>query len=209
MRLTTGAICVCLASISSLGWAQTSSPPPKPALADSSAVDALDDLIGAEMRKRHISGLSLAIIEDGKIMKAKGYGVTEQAGTAPVTTSTLFQAGSISKPVSALGALLLVQEGKLELDKDVNARLVTWKVPENEFTRERKVTLRGLLSHTAGLTVHGFPGYATDEPHPTSSRSWTARSLRIRRRSAWMLRRAARGAIPAAATPSCSNSSST
>jgi CubicO group peptidase (beta-lactamase class C family) len=79
-----------------------------------------------------------------------------------VTPSTLFQAGSISKPVSAAGALRLVEQGKLELDRDVNASLVTWKVPENEFTKEKKVTLRGLLSHTAGLTVHGFPGYAAD-----------------------------------------------
>ena len=65
------------------------------------------------------------------------------------------------------GALRLVEQGKLALDEDVNSRLVTWKVPENEFTKNKKVTLRGLLSHTAGLTVHGFPGYATDEPGPT------------------------------------------
>ena len=61
----------------------------------------------------------------------------------------------------------MVQEGKLALDEDVNTKLITWKVPENEFTKDKKVTLRGLLSHTAGLTVHGFPGYATDEPCPT------------------------------------------
>ena len=119
------------------------------------------------MQKRRVPGLSLAIIQDGKIVKATGYGVTEKGGDTPVTTSTLFQAGSISKPVAALGALRLVEEGQLALDEDVNTRLVTWKVPENEFTREKKVTLRGLLSHTAGLTVHGFPGYATDEPLPT------------------------------------------
>jgi CubicO group peptidase (beta-lactamase class C family) len=129
--------------------------------------DAVDDFIRAEMQKRRIPGLSLAIIQDGRIVKATGYGVTEKGGESPVTPATLFQAGSISKPVSALGALRLVEEGKLALDEDVNARIVTWKVPENEFTREKKVTLRGLLSHTAGLTVHGFPGYATDEPVPT------------------------------------------
>jgi CubicO group peptidase (beta-lactamase class C family) len=141
-----------------------STPPPRPA---DSSVDAVDDAIRAEMQKRRIPGLSLAIIQDGKIVKAKGFGVTETGGESPVTTSTLFQAGSISKPVSALGALRLVDEGRLALDEDVNARLVTWKVPENEFTRQKMVTLRGLLSHTAGLTVHGFPGYATDEPVPT------------------------------------------
>ncbi len=59
------------------------------------------------------------------------------------------------------------KQGKLALDEDVNGRLTTWKVPENAFTREKKVTLRGILSHTAGLTVHGFPGYAVDGPVPT------------------------------------------
>jgi CubicO group peptidase (beta-lactamase class C family) len=132
-----------------------------------SRADALDGLIRSEMRKRHIPGLSLAVIQDGKIVKAKGYGVTEKGGETPVTASTLFQAGSISKPVSALGALRLVEQNKLVLDEDVNGRLVTWKVPENSFTREKIVTLRGLLSHTAGLTVHGFPGYASDGPVPT------------------------------------------
>ena len=60
-----------------------------------------------------------------------------------------------------------MEEGKLALDEDVNTKLNTWKVPENSFTREKKVTLRGILSHTAGLTVHGFPGYAIDGPVPT------------------------------------------
>ncbi len=165
MRRTVIAVLFCLATGASLAWAGPSSPVPEPA-ADSPS-DVVDDVILGEMRKRHVAGLSLAIIQDGKIVKAKGYGVTEQGGDSPVTTATLFQAGSISKSVSALGALRLVEQGKLALDEDVNARLVTWKVPVNEFTREKKVTLRGLLSHTAGLTVHGFPGYATDDPVPT------------------------------------------
>lgn len=93
--------------------------------------------------------------------------MTEKGGKTPVTTATLFQAGSISKPVSALGSLRLVEQGKLALDEDVNARLSSWKVPENEFTKAKKATLRGLLSHTAGFTVHGFLGYATDEPVPS------------------------------------------
>jgi CubicO group peptidase (beta-lactamase class C family) len=165
MRRTIIAVLFCLATDASLAWAGPSSPAPGPA-ADSPS-DVVDDVILGEMRKRHVAGLSLAIIQDGKIVKARGYGVTERGGDSPVTTATLFQAGSISKSVSALGALRLVEQSKLALDEDVNARLVTWKVPVNEFTREKKVTLRGLLSHTAGLTVHGFPGYATDDPVPT------------------------------------------
>jgi CubicO group peptidase (beta-lactamase class C family) len=114
-----------------------------------------------------VPGLSVAVIDNYKIAWAKAYGVTQVGGATPVTTKTLFQAGSISKPVAATGALYLVEHGKLSLDEDVNKKLVTWKVPENEFTRDQKVTLRRLMSHSAGLTVHGFPGYATDAPIPT------------------------------------------
>jgi len=129
--------------------------------------DKLDEFIREQMRKRHLPGLSLVIIQDGKIVKAKGYGVTKKGGKIPVTPSTLFQAGSISKPVAAVGALRLVDRGRLSLDEDVNTKLVTWKVPENEYMKEKKVTLRGLLSHTAGLTVHGFPGYEVGGTVPT------------------------------------------
>ena len=114
-----------------------------------------------------VPGLSLAVIDNFKIVWAKGYGVTEAGGATPVTTMTLFQAGSISKPVAATGALYLVEHGKLALDEDVNRKLVSWKVPENEFTKDQKVTLRRLMSHSAGITVHGFPGYAVDAPIPT------------------------------------------
>ncbi|WP_345245434.1 serine hydrolase domain-containing protein [Nibrella saemangeumensis] len=129
--------------------------------------DDLDEFIRQQLRKRNIPGLSLAIIQDGKIVKAKAYGFTDKSGTTPLTTATLFQAGSISKSVAAMGALHLVEAGHLSLDEDVNTKLRSWKVPNNEFTRDKKVTLRGLLSHTTGLTVHGFPGYEAGSPLPT------------------------------------------
>ena len=119
------------------------------------------------MKLYNVPGLSVAVIEDYKIAWTKCYGVTEPGGTAPVTPKTLFQAGSISKPVAAAGMLALVQEGKLSLDEDVNVKLKSWKVPENEFTKDQKVTLRRLASHSAGLTVHGFPGYDVDDKIPT------------------------------------------
>ena len=129
--------------------------------------DEVDDVITARMQERHITGLSLAIVQNCKIVKARGYGFTDKSGQTPVTPTTLFQAGSISKSVAAFGALHLVEEGKLFLDADVNTQLRTWKVPENEFTKDKKVTLRGILSHSAGLTIHGFPGYARLAPMPT------------------------------------------
>lgn len=129
--------------------------------------DKLDDFIKAQLKKTKVPGLSLAIIQDGKIVKVKSYGVTDKESKTPITPSTLFQAGSVSKSVAALGALSLVEKGKLALDEDVNAKLTTWKVPENEFTKQKRATLRGILSHTAGLTVHGFGGYAVDAQKPT------------------------------------------
>ena len=129
--------------------------------------DDLDAFVNAQMAQRRVPGLSLAIIQDGRIVETRAYGVIEAGGTVPVTTSTLFQAGSISKPVAAVGALRLVEQGKLSLDTDVNQTLRSWKVPSNEHTAAKPVTLRGLLSHTAGLTVHGFPGYDVSVPMPT------------------------------------------
>lgn len=121
--------------------------------------DKLDELVETIIAKRNIAALSLAIIREGEIVRTGAYGVIDKKTKAPVTTNTLFQAGSISKPVSTLGVLHLVDEKRIVLDEDVNLKLKTWKVPENEFTKEEKVTLRRILSHNAGLTVHGFPGY--------------------------------------------------
>src|ERR1043166_7275031 len=119
------------------------------------------------MQLYKVPGLSIAVIDNFQIVWAKAYGVIEAGSTASVTTRTLFQAGSISKPVAAAGALYLVERRKLSLDENVNQKLKTWKVPDNEFTKDEKVTLRRLMSHTAGLTVHGFPGYDVDAPVPT------------------------------------------
>ena len=86
--------------------------------------------------------------------------------SAPVTPGTLFQAASVAKLVVAVAALLYVEEGALDLDSDVNQSLVSWQVPENEYTAQEKVTLRRLLSHSAGVTVEGFRGYAFGEEVP-------------------------------------------
>jgi CubicO group peptidase (beta-lactamase class C family) len=138
--------------------------------------DAIDDTVTTLMTRRGIPGLSLAVVEDGNIVKARGYGVIETGRTAPVTTDTLFQAASVSKPLAALGALRLVEARRLTLDDDINRTLVSWELPSNQFTREQKVTLRQLLSHSAGLAVHSFPGYATDAPLPTLSQILNGRA---------------------------------
>ncbi len=127
----------------------------------------VDEVVLNEMKAHGIAGVSLAIIEGGRIVRAEGYGFTDRSRTSPVSVKTLFQAGSISKPVAALGALRLVESGKLSLDGNVNQALQQWQIPENEHTSDETVTLRRILSHSAGLTVHGFPGYNADAPLPT------------------------------------------
>ena len=118
------------------------------------------------MAHYHVPGLSLACIHNGTVEWTQAFGVT-RVGGEPVTPETLFQAGSISKSVTALAVLRLVEQGKLNLDVDVNEYLKSWKIPANRFTEHKKVTLRESLSHTGGATVHGFVGYAAGEKVPT------------------------------------------
>jgi CubicO group peptidase (beta-lactamase class C family) len=118
------------------------------------------------MAQLHIPGVSVAVIHNGSIEWARGFGVRQIDGK-PVDIETLFQAGSISKPVAALAALHLVQTGKLSLDADVNTELTTWKLPSSPAANGKPVTLRELLTHTGGTTVHGFPGYAANAAVPT------------------------------------------
>ncbi len=127
---------------------------------------ASEHTLSDRMATWHVPGVSIAVIHHGAIEWAQGFGVASVGG-APVTAETLFQAGSISKPVAAMGTLRLVQEGKLSLDTDVNKTLTSWKLPDAAVAGGSLVTLRELLTHTGGTTVHGFPGYAAGEPVPT------------------------------------------
>lgn len=119
------------------------------------------------MERWNVEGVSVAVIRDGEIRWARAWGLADREEGTPATTETLFQAGSISKPVAAAAALRLVEEGKLSLDEPVNTYLKSWRLPDNDLTRQEPVTIRRLMSHTAGTTVHGFPGYAPWEEVPT------------------------------------------
>ena len=112
-------------------------------------------------------GVSVAVVNEGRIEWARGYGTLEAGGKAPVTVTTVFQSASLSKPVAAMAALHLVERQKLDLDMDVNGSLKSWRIPENELTQAEKVTLRRILNHSGGLTVSGFLGYAAKTPIPT------------------------------------------
>ncbi len=121
------------------------------------------------MRHYGVPGVSIAVFDKDKVLWAKGYGVMDVGSKEPVTDKTLFVAGSISKPVAAMAALKLVEEGKIGLDDDINKVLTSWKLPENDLTAGHPVTLRELLSHSGGTTVHGFRGYAAGEAVPSVS----------------------------------------
>jgi len=119
------------------------------------------------MQAHGVPGVQVAVIENDEITWSAGYGELERDSGRPAEARSLFQAASISKPVTALAVLRLIGDGVLDLDAPVNAWLRSWKLPDNEHTLRQPVTLRALLSHTAGTTVHGFPGYASDAPLPT------------------------------------------
>lgn len=114
----------------------------------------------------NVRGVSIAVIENGGIAWARGYGSARQG--QPVTPETRFSTGSISKPVTAVAAMRRVEAGALALDADINGLLQEWRVPPSPLTEGHPVTLRGLLSHGAGLSGHGFPGYAPGAALPTN-----------------------------------------
>jgi CubicO group peptidase (beta-lactamase class C family) len=116
-----------------------------------------------------VPGLSIAVIRKGELAWARGYGVLQAGGAEKVDTETVFSVGSVSKVGAAATTLRLVDAGRLDLDRDVNAYLTRWKIPSNPYTAARPVTLRGIMSHTAGLSVHGFADFQPDETLPSTT----------------------------------------
>lgn len=114
-----------------------------------------------------IPGLSIAVIQNYKIAWAKGYGIANDSAKIPVTEKTLFQAASISKSLNSVGVLKLLQDKKLDLNTDINVYLKSWKFPYDSLSKGQKITIANLLSHSAGLNVHGFGGYERGLPLPT------------------------------------------
>ena len=122
----------------------------------------------ARMLEMKVPAVSVAFIENGKVKWARAYGEKVAGSGQAVLPETKFQAGSLSKAVAAAGALRLLEQGQLSLDDDVNVRLRSWKVPPRAGGASSEiVTLRRLLSHTAGLTVSGYRGYSMGEAIPS------------------------------------------
>ncbi|HWN88666.1 MAG TPA: serine hydrolase domain-containing protein, partial [Chitinophagaceae bacterium] len=123
--------------------------------------------IEKRMKETAIQGLSIAVIRDYKIEWAKGYGWADLEEKRKVTTDTRFQAASISKSLNSMGILKLVEMGKLDPEADINNYLTSWKFPYDSLSKNKTISVYNLLSHTAGLDIHGFPGYEKTDTLPT------------------------------------------
>jgi CubicO group peptidase (beta-lactamase class C family) len=137
-----------------------------PQYPDRKGYDALT--IEQMMRSFHVPGAAVAVIKDFKIHWSKAYGVADVESGAQVDGNTVFQAASISKPITAMAMLKAVEDGKFTLDDDINSILRSWKLPDGPFTKESRVTPRMLASHSSGLgDGFGFPGYDPGTSLPT------------------------------------------
>jgi CubicO group peptidase (beta-lactamase class C family) len=119
------------------------------------------------MSKYKIPSVSIAIIDQGKIAWVKSYGYTNGSFKQKSTPQTLYQVASISKSLNAVGVMCLVQSGKLSLTTDIRTYLKSWTFPDNQFSADKPITLKQLLSHTAGLSVHGFIGIPLGDSIPS------------------------------------------
>ncbi len=119
------------------------------------------------MEHYKVPGVSIVFFDHGTIQWTKCYGQIDQDRSTPVNAKTLFQAASISKPIAAVGALTLVEEGKLDLESPVNEFLKSWKLPQNKYTEAEAVTIKHLMTHTGGISVTGFDGYSIDQSIPS------------------------------------------
>jgi CubicO group peptidase (beta-lactamase class C family) len=115
-------------------------------------------------------GLAVALVRHGQLAWVKGFGLADPVARKPVTAVTRFQAASLSKPVTAWGVLRLVEQGRIGLDEPVIGHLRRWRPPPSPFDTQG-ITVRRLLSHTAGLSVHGYTGQTPEEPLPSIAAS--------------------------------------
>ena len=121
-----------------------------PCLAQDAIIAKVDELVKAEMQKSKVPGLSLAVVKDGQIVLAKGYGMANVELQVPVKPETVFQSGSMGKQFAATAAMMLVEEGKINLDERISKYL--GDVPETW----KNITVRQVLTHTAGM-ANDFP----------------------------------------------------
>jgi CubicO group peptidase (beta-lactamase class C family) len=183
--LIASTLSICLVSLLGCTEPETQTAPPSPAqekektqeasllktrLSERIRIEGQEvDYQSLEQRQAHykVPGVSVAFMRNGQLAWTMESGVKDVTTKLAVDENTVFQAGSISKPAFAAVLMKYRQDNPIDLDTDVNNLLTSWQLPEHEWTGQEAVSLRQLLSHTAGTTVHGFPGYAAGEPVPT------------------------------------------
>lgn len=131
---------------------------------------SLDADLPGLLERYRVPGATIALVVDGRLAWSQGYGLADRENNLPATPETVYQVASISKTVAAWGVMRLVEQGKLDLDAPVGRYLTRWSLPPSAYDPQG-VTVRRLLSHTAGLSVHGYPGYAPDAPLPSLEES--------------------------------------
>ncbi len=147
-------------------------------------VDSLRRVLPDALTQQRVPGVAVALVRNGEVVWSGGFGVADTVTRAPVTDRTVFQVASISKSVAAWGFLKLVEQNKLQLDAPVERYLKRWHLPEARLPNDEKppadinsrVTLRRLLSHTAGLTPSGYPGFHPDSGVPSLEQNLSGQS---------------------------------
>lgn len=142
----------------------------KPPAAPPPFAAVVDTEVPAIMQAANIKGAAVGLIVDGKLVYAKGFGYADHAGSIPVTPDTVFIAASLSKPIAAWTTLCLAKNGKIDLDRPVADLVTPWPLAASQFD-PRKITMRRLLSHTAGTTLGGYQGWTDFKDLPTLEES--------------------------------------
>ena len=131
-----------------------------------SELSELGPQIKEMMQVHKLSGLSMAILENDKIIWSDSYGVKENGKEQKITKETAFSTASISKAVTATVCLLLQEQGKIDIDKPVRKYLKRWKLPNSSFLQKTDLTIRHLLSHTGGVSHGGYADFYGEDTVP-------------------------------------------
>lgn len=142
-------------------------------------IKKMEQKIPEFLAQKKVPGMAIAVIDNGKVIYQNGYGYADLATSKPITTQTGFNIGSISKLFTAFGILKLVENGKIDLDAPVETYLTRWKLPSASFDKN-KVSIRALLNHTAGISVHGYPGFTDRKSLPSLEASLNGNNGSVR-----------------------------
>jgi len=130
-------------------------------------VKYIDITINQLMKQYDVPGAGITVIKDREILWSQSYGFKDVNTQVKVSNQTMFQAASISKPITALATLNLAKDGLLNINKPVNQYIKHWKIPNYKTSDTNPILIKQLINHTSGLSVHGFAGYQTKEMVPS------------------------------------------